>query len=84
MLDLMALGKEIAAHRRARGMTQPELARLARIGRSTLAALETGATAELGFRKIMSLLAVLGLDLRLTPANEGRPTLEDLQKGASS
>jgi hypothetical protein len=28
----------------------------------------------------MSLLAVLKMDLRLTTANAGRPTLEDLQR----
>lgn len=80
MLDLLSLGHEIAVSRKALGLTQPELAKRARVGRSTLAALENGAIRELGFAKIMSILAVLKLDLRITVANAGRPTLEDLQR----
>lgn len=80
MMDLLTIGAEIATRRKALQMTQPELAKRARVGRSTLAALENGAIRELGFAKIMAILAVLGLDLRLTAANAGRPTLEDLQR----
>jgi transcriptional regulator with XRE-family HTH domain len=78
MLDLATLGELIAQHRNAQRLTQAELARRARIGRSTLDALENGRSAELGFGKIIRLLAALGLTLRLGEANRGRPTLEDL------
>lgn len=78
MLDLAALGRSIAKHRNAQRLTQAELARRARVGRSTLDALENARTAELGFGKVGRILAALGLTLKLSEANRGRPTLEDL------
>ena len=80
MLDLLTIGQEIATHRRKAGLTQVALARKSGLSRSTIAALETGVMAELGFGKVMRLLAVLGLDLRIGVANAGRPTLEDLER----
>lgn len=78
MLDLATLGRLIAQHRNAQRLTQTELARRARIGRSTLDALENGRTAELGFGKISRILASIGLTLKVSESNRGRPTLEDL------
>lgn len=78
MLDLATLGQSIAQQRSAQRLTQAELARRARIGRSTLDALENGRLAELGFGKISRILAALGLALKVGEANRGRPTLEDL------
>lgn len=78
-MDLEILGREIAARRKELGVTQADLASRAGLSRATVTALETGAQRELGFNKIIALLAVLKLDLRLTQANSGRPTLEDLQ-----
>lgn len=80
MIDLLSIGQEIASHRRALGLTQADLARRAHLSRATVTALETGAQRELGFSKVMGILAVLNLDLRLTTANTKRPTLEDLQR----
>jgi transcriptional regulator with XRE-family HTH domain len=82
MLDLATIGSEIARLRRTSGFTQGELASRARVSRATVAALETGAARELGFNKVMALLAALKADLALTTLNEGRPTLEDLQREA--
>jgi DNA-binding XRE family transcriptional regulator len=79
MLDLAILGREIAHRRSAAGLTQAIVASRARIGRSTLDALENGRTAELGFGKIVRILASLGLDLQVIEARRLRPTLEDLQ-----
>ena len=45
---------------------------------STLDALENGRAPELGFGKISRILASIGLTLKVTEANFGRPTLEDL------
>ncbi len=77
-MDLETLGREIAVKRKSHGLTQAELSNRAAVSRATITALETGAQRELGFNKIMAILTVLKLDLRLTPANSGRPTLEDL------
>jgi DNA-binding XRE family transcriptional regulator len=80
VMDLETLGKTIAQRRKEEGLTQAKLALRARVSRATITALETGAQRELGFNKIMAILAVLKLDLRVTEANIGRPTLEDLQR----
>lgn len=79
-MDLETIGKKIAERRRQDGLTQAQLANRARVSRATITALETGAQRELGFNKLMGVLAVLKLDLHLTEANAGRPTLEDLQR----
>lgn len=80
MLDLTDIGERVASERRARKLTQVELAKRSRVSRATITALETGALGELGFGKIMAIFVVLGLDLAVTTANAGRPTLEDLQR----
>jgi transcriptional regulator with XRE-family HTH domain len=79
MLDLAKIGSEIATRRRALDLRQEDLAARAGTSRSTIARLETGALHELGFNKLMRILAALRLDLRATDANIGRPTLDDLQ-----
>ncbi len=84
-MDLATLGTQIAQHRKSSGLTQSALAYRARIGRSTLDALENGRMTELGFGKISRLLAALGLAFKITDSNQGRPTLDDLreEEGAS-
>lgn len=83
MLDLAKIGSEIATRRRALDLRQEELAARAGTSRSTIARLETGTLNELGFNKLMRILAALRLDLRATDANNGRPTLDDLQSEAA-
>lgn len=80
MLDLSNIGKEIAIQRKALGLGQMQLAARSRVSRATVSALETGAQRELGFNKLLAILAVLNLDLHLATANASRPTLEDLQR----
>ncbi len=80
MLNLLTIGQVITTHRKAAKLTQVQLAERSRVSRATIAALETGAMRELGYNKVMQILSVLGLDLRVTAANLGRPTLEDLLK----
>jgi transcriptional regulator with XRE-family HTH domain len=79
-MDLEALGKSIAGRRKLARLTQTQLALRASVSRATITALETGVQRELGFNKIMAILTVLKLDLKMTEANLGRPTLEDLQR----
>ncbi len=81
MLDLFEVGQRVRLQRRAAKLTQPELAKRSGVSRATIAALENGKLGELGFVKLTKILAVVGLDLRLTTANLNRPTLEDLQSG---
>ncbi len=80
MLPLSELGERIATKRKALGLTQPTLAKKARVGLSTLDALENGRLGELGYSKITNILAALGLELKLQEASAGRPTLEELME----
>src|SRR5271163_5302918 len=80
MLPLASLGEQISAKRKSLGLTQPMLAKKARVGLSTLDALENGRVGELGYSKITNILTALGLELKLQEASAGRPTLEQLME----
>ena len=80
MLPLSELGEQIATKRKTLGLTQPTLAKKARVGLSTLDALENGRLGELGYSKITNILTALGLELKLQEASAGRPTLEELME----
>ena len=82
MLPLYLLGEQIAIKRKSLGLTKLTLAKKARIGLSTLDALENGRMGELGYSKITNILAALGLELKLQQASASRPTLEELLKEA--
>jgi len=80
MLPLSSLGEQIATKRKTLDLTQPMLAKKARVGLSTLDALENGRLGELGYSKITNILTALGLELKLQEASAGRPTLEELME----
>ena len=80
MLPLSSLGEQIAIKRKALGLTQRTLSRKARVGLSTLDALENGRVGELGYSKITNILTALGLELKLQEASAGRPTLDELME----
>jgi transcriptional regulator with XRE-family HTH domain len=80
MLSLSSLGERIALKRKMLAMTQPMLAKKARVGLSTLDALENGRLGELGYSKITNILTALGLELKLQEASTRRPTLDELMK----
>ena len=67
MLLLSSLGEQIAAKRKALGLTHPTLAKKAKVGLSTLDALESGSLRPLGstilqvrLRRLMSLFSIHG------------------------
>ena len=80
MLALYSLGERIAEKRKTLGLTQRDLARRAKVGLSTLDALENARLGELGFSKITNILTALGLELTLREAGLARPTLEQLME----
>lgn len=77
-MDLIELGARIKATRKRNGWSQTKLAQAAGVSRARLEALENARIAEIGFKPLLRLLHALGLDLRITELNRGRPTLEDL------
>jgi len=78
MLDLTAIGARVAEQRKKLKLSQTELAHKAGLSRATLDALENGRAGELGFAKLIKLLAALVLELKLQAASSHRPTLDEL------
>ena len=71
-MTLAVVGKLVAERRRSRGMTLRALATQASVGRSTLAALESGKLAELGYGKVARICAAVDLVLEARPPRTGR------------
>jgi transcriptional regulator with XRE-family HTH domain len=80
MLTLFSIGEQIAVKRKALGLSQAALAKQAKVGHSTLDALENGRLGELGLSKIVRLLSALGQELKIQEATGSRPTLEELME----
>lgn len=72
-MNLTAIGRLVAERRRLEGLTLQELASQARIGRSTLAALEAGKLEELGYAKVARLCDALDLVLEARPLTLEKP-----------
>jgi transcriptional regulator with XRE-family HTH domain len=75
-MNIGSIGRVIAAHRRARGLTLRELATAARVGRSTLAAVESGTLQEIGVAKIDRICTALGLTLEIREPVLEAPLME--------
>ncbi len=80
MFTLHSIGEQIAVKRKALGLSQAALASQAKVGHSTLDALENGRLGELGFSKIIRLLSALGMELKIQETEGRRPTLEELME----
>ena len=79
MTSLQELGTAIAAHRRRLGLLQAEVARRAGITQANLSRLERGRCSEFGTRKLLAVLAAIGLEVHLTEAG-GAGTLDELRE----
>jgi transcriptional regulator with XRE-family HTH domain len=77
-MDLQQVGQHIATVRRNKRLTQTQLAGLAGLSRATVDAFENGRASDIGTARLVRLLGVLGLDLLVRPATQGRPTMEEL------
>ena len=64
MQTVLELGQEVAARRRKLGLKQGDVALRAGISQEMLSRLERGKLAEFGSRKLLAVLAVLGLQLQ--------------------
>jgi len=83
MLGLTEIGLRIASARKNRQLTQTELANRAGVSRPTIDLLENGRATEIGYSKLVRILAAIGLELRLQAITPERPTLDDLLKEGS-
>lgn len=66
MQTVLELGEAVATRRRSLGLKQGEVAVRAGISQEMLSRLERGKSAEFGSRKLLAVLAVLGLELQFT------------------
>ena len=74
-MNLVSLGRLVAQRRRIKRLTLTELATVAGIGRSTLAALEAGRLNELGFTKVSRVCDAVGLVLEVRDTELAAPLM---------
>ena len=73
------IGETLRAARKARGLSQGELAQSLGMSRATISAIENGTIGEIGVRKVIALSTALGLELSVGIRRE-RPTLNELRE----
>lgn len=66
MQTIPELGEAVATSRRSLGLKQGEVAALAGVSQEMLSRFENGKSAEFGSRKLLAVLAVLGMELQFT------------------
>ena len=74
-MNLQSIGRLIAERRHAKGLTLSQLAARAAVGRSTLAALESGKLPELGLSRVARLCEAVDLVLDARPLQLEAPIL---------
>ena len=76
-MDYEGLRQRIAQLRKQTGYSQTTLAQYSGISRATVAGFETGRATDLGTRKLIKLLAMLGHELSIREASP-LPTFEEI------
>lgn len=80
-MDFFEIGEAVRQARKAKGLTQAELANRVGLSRYTIIRFESGQVSDLGLRKVLSILTHLGLQLSISPWQYNvLPTLEDMYK----
>jgi HTH-type transcriptional regulator / antitoxin HipB len=77
MQTLQELGQALASHRRTLGLKQADVAQQAGITAESLSRFERGRSAEFGTRKLLAVLAVLGMELDIVTTGQSG-TLDEL------
>jgi HTH-type transcriptional regulator / antitoxin HipB len=76
-LELNEIGQLICTARKSRKLSQEKLGQQLGMSRATISGIENGTVPEIGIRKILSICAALGLELRAQTKTK-RPTLQQL------
>ena len=79
MKTLAELGEAVAARRKSLKMSQGEVATRTGLSRETLVRFERGQLTEFGSRKLLAVLAVLGMEMSFVEAGISG-TLDELQR----
>jgi len=72
MIRVQQLHRTVGNARRARGLTQAELAGKSGLSRTTINQLENGVCLDIGLNKMQNVLRFLGLELHVRPAQRSR------------
>lgn len=78
-MTIAEMGAGIRHARKQKKLTQERLGRSLGMSRATISGIETGKINEIGIRKMMALLASLGLELYVGPRRK-YPTLQELRR----
>jgi transcriptional regulator with XRE-family HTH domain len=84
VIDLQQIGKRVAAARKELKEGQLQVAQGAGVSLRTMTLLESGRATEIGYSKLVRILAMVGLELRLERAERRRPTLDELLREDAS
>ena len=79
MDNLQELGEAVAARRRDLKLTQAKVAQAAGVNPTVLSRLERGRVSEYGARKLLQVLAVLGLEVEFRERGQAG-SLEELKR----
>jgi HTH-type transcriptional regulator / antitoxin HipB len=79
MQTLQELGQALSERRKALGLKQGQVAEQSGLSQALLSRLERGQLAEFGSRKLLALLAVLGMELAFTEVGTAG-TLDELRR----
>jgi HTH-type transcriptional regulator/antitoxin HipB len=79
MQTLPELGKALAIRRRSLGSKQGDVAARAGVTQAALSRFERGKSAEFGSRKLLAVLAVLGMELQFAEI-EASGSLDELRR----
>ena len=79
MQTIQELGEAVSARRRLLGLRQAAVAQQAGITAESLSRFERGRTAELGARKLLAVLAALGMELDVIVSGRSG-TLDELRR----
>ena len=82
MKTLQELGRAVAEHRKRQGLWQGQVAKQAGLTQESLSRFENGQLSEFGSRKLLAVLAVLGLEIDFTEVGMSG-TLDELRRERS-
>lgn len=79
-MDFMELAKELSNLRKNKSVSQEKMARDLHISRATISNFETGASADIGLKKILQIIDYLGYEIKLKEKSPF-PIFEDIING---
>jgi HTH-type transcriptional regulator / antitoxin HipB len=79
MKTLTELGRAVAERRKKQGLPQGQVAKQSGLTQESLSRFENGQLSELGSRKLLAVLAVLGLEMSFTEVGMSG-TLDELRR----